>query len=103
MTTFCVAYQNKVTIDWAEKTGHAAGGWVRISDFLSFDEARRLFDIRKDEYTNSAVGMFAEHGDGSAWSDRRPRYLANRHILFSETAVRSAFGDLINSRSSDWF
>lgn len=103
MTTFCVAYKNQNTIKWAEKSNHAAGGWVRISAFLSFDEAKRLFDIRKNEYTNSAVGIFAEHGDGTAWFDRRPRYFANKHVLFCESSVSAAFGGLINSRSSDWF
>lgn len=103
MTTFCVAYKNQNTIKWAENTGHAAGGWVRISAFIPFDEARRLFDIRKDEYKNSAVGLFALHDDGPAWFERRPRYLANGHVLFNDASVRHAFGGLINSRASDWF
>ena len=103
MTTFCVAYKNQSTIKWAEQSGNLSGGWVRVSSFLPFDEARRLFEIRKGEYGNSAVGIFAEHGDGSAWYERRPRYLANSHILFSVSSVRHAFGGLINSRASDWF
>jgi zona occludens toxin (predicted ATPase) len=102
MTTYCVAYKNEKTVEWAEKTGNMAGGWVRISAFLPFDEAKRLFDVRKVEYTNNAVAIFANN-DTSAWYDRRPRYLANQHILFANAPIGSALSGLINARESDWF
>jgi hypothetical protein len=104
MTTFCIAYKNEQTTKMHEQQGSDCGGWVRISSFVSFEEARRIFDIRKDEYKNSAVGLFAVHDDDDlAWFQRSPRFLSNRHIVFSQATVRLAFGGLINSRSSDWF
>ena len=103
MTTFCIAYKNNKTIEWAERTGNLAGGWVRISGFLSWDEAKRLFDIRKNEYTKSAVAIFSNTNDGGAWYDRRPRYLANSHILVADAPMPAALAGLINARESDWF
>jgi hypothetical protein len=104
MTTFCVAYKNEKTTNWAEQTGNMAGGWIRIGGFLTLDEAKRLFEIRKGEFTNSAVAIFSKPDDNSvAWFERRPSYLANRHSLVANAPIPVALGGLINARESDWF
>jgi len=104
MTKFCVAYKSKITTEWAEKTGNMAGGWVRISGFVSLDEAKNIFNVRKVEYKNAAVAIFADHeNDPVAWYNRRPSYLANRHIIYADAPISNALGGLINARESDWF
>ena len=104
MTTFCVAYKNEFTTNLADKTGNMAGGWVRISAFLPFNEAKSLFDLRKDGFKNSAVAIFSKPDDNSvAWFDRNPSYIANRHVLVAGAPISAAIGGLINARESDWF
>ena len=103
MTTFCVAYKNEITTNWAEKTGNMAGGWVRISAFLPLDEAKRLFEIRKGEFNNSALAIFPHDNNEAAWYERRAWYLTNRHILSAGANISSAIGGLINAREADWF
>ena len=104
MVTFCIAYKNEHTIEWAERTGNMAGGWIRISAFLDFTEAKRLLEIRAPEMSNSAVAMFANHqNDPVAWYERRPRYISNSHILTAGAPISADLAGLINARESDWF
>lgn len=102
MVKFCVAYKNDYTTKIDEQRGSACCGWVRMSAFVSYDEAQRIFETAKKQFSeNTAVGVFAEHYGETPWFSRRPRLLHNRHVLFSEVAVRQAFGGLINAARSD--
>ena len=104
MTTFLVAYKNDYTTEYANKTGDAKDGWQRISGFVSFSEAKDIFNLRKNELTNSAVAIFAVHEKSDTpWFCRRPRFIANRHIIGMSTSITPALGGLINSLQSDWF
>jgi hypothetical protein len=102
MTQYCVAYKNKLTTEWAERTGNEAGGWIRISAFVSYTEAKRIFHSIKGDYPNSAVAVLPENGE-TLWYDRRPIYLHNRHILFADAPITAALGGLINSKDAGWF
>jgi hypothetical protein len=102
VTTFCVAYKNELTTEWAERTGNMAGGWIRTSAFVSYTDAKQIFQSIKGDYPDTAVAIFAENGE-TAWYDRRPLYLHNRHILFADAPISAALGGLINARESDWF
>lgn len=102
MVKFCVAYKNEYTTKIDEQRGSACNGWVRMSAFVSFDEAQRIFQTATKQFSeNTAVGLFREGYGVEAWYNKRPRYLHNRHVLFSESAVRQAFGGLINAARSD--
>ena len=105
MTTFVVAYKNQHTTEIAEKQGDAKGGWQRMSAFMpNFREALDLYRLRAAGMPNSAVALFSESDDHmTPWFTKNPMYLSNRHILFSENNVRSAFGGLINSLDASWF
>lgn len=101
MTDFCVAYKNK--------QGDGAGdepdsGWVRITDFVPYADARSAYEDAKQQLgDDTAIGLFHEHHGGQPWHEHRPRLLHNRHVLFSQAAVRQAFGGLINAACSDMF
>ena len=103
MVTFCIAYKNEHTIEWAERTGNMAGGWIRISAFEDLQTIKRLFDVRKSEYPNSALAIFPNDNGEAAWYDRRPWYLANRHIINKDALISGALAGLINSKDAGWF
>jgi hypothetical protein len=96
-TEFCVAYKNSFTAKCSPQTN----GWVRTTVWGKFSDTMLAFDAIKADYPNSAVGIFSfNQAIETPWFYRRPRYLHNRHVIFSGASVRQAFGGLINSRSS---
>lgn len=101
---FCVAYKNAYTTEVHNEQNNPAGGWVRVSAYCQYyDEARRVFDAKVAEFSEStAVALFVVTPD-RPWFDGKMRLLHNRHVIFSESAIRHAFGGLINAVESDWF
>ena len=104
MTTYCVAYKSHYTTAIARSRLDPKSGWERISGFISFTEAKQLFELRKDELTNSAVAIFASvESSTTPWFARCPCYIANQHVINKNAPLAPFLAGLINSKSSDWF
>lgn len=100
--TYVIAYINKYTVEWAEKTGNAAGGWIRISGYLhNREDAINFFNHAQMD--NSAVGLF-RNSEEKPWFENDPRRLHNHHILVELSGHLSAsLGALINQYDASYF
>jgi len=104
MNKYCVAYKNEYTTQAAKEQQDAKNGWQRISGFVSWDEAKRIYEIRKTEFKKSAIAIFMSRDNSTTpWFCRRPRRIFNQHILTENQSIHPALSNLINSLDSSWF
>ncbi len=98
-TKYCIAYKSDTTVEHADRTGNLAGGWVRISAWIYYDEAYTYFKREADNHKNAIIGMFVSHeNELTAWYDRKPMKARDNRDKSGWPIV--GLEGLINSRSS---
>lgn len=64
---------------------------------------RRLAtQMSEGEYSQSAIGIF-RNSRSTHWTERKPQFVYNGHVLAQVATPRKMLGGLINSLESDWF
>jgi hypothetical protein len=94
--------EKRIVIAYANKNTNYK--WIHFATSNTLDSAKKSSRILSEtSMSGSAIAIFIDNADGVHFSEKKYRYLYNRHVLAENINLNEKFNGLINSLESDYF